>query len=98
MTEHEPTNPLAGRRLEPHWRRLVATLRCHGITQVVDVRANIVRYAAVFRASGYLGRIVDFEALKATHAEIARVADLDEHWIGTPSSISWRFLDSRFIS
>jgi FkbM family methyltransferase len=83
-TEHAPTNPLTGKTLGPHWRRLAAMLQRHGITLAVDIGANIGQYGAALRASGYTGRMVSVEPLSTAHAELARAAGRDGNWIVAP--------------
>ena len=81
---------IAGRLLgrggrKPHKTRagqIAMTLARHGVTLVLDVGANTGQTGLELRGAGYMGRIVSFEPVAASRAELAKV--LDERWEMAP--------------
>ena len=61
-------------------RRRQRLLCSRGITLVLDVGANVGRYAEALRTSGYSGRIVSFEPLSAPYSELAERSSGDRLW------------------
>jgi FkbM family methyltransferase len=55
-------------------------LRSGGVDCVVDAGANVGQYAQALRRSGYRGRIVSFEPVRASYAELERAARDDDDW------------------
>lgn len=51
---------------------------------IFDIGANVGQYASTLRKSGFLGRIVSFEAIPAVHADLAAAASGDPNWIVAP--------------
>jgi FkbM family methyltransferase len=61
-------------------RRRQRLLRSREISLVLDVGANVGRYAEALRSSGYGGRIVSFEPLPQPFAELAQRSSSDPQW------------------
>ncbi|HET6551643.1 MAG TPA: FkbM family methyltransferase [Solirubrobacter sp.] len=55
-------------------------LRRRRVNCVIDVGANRGQYALALRRAGYAGRIVSFEPVPATFAELEAAADGDPRW------------------
>jgi FkbM family methyltransferase len=55
-------------------------LRLHRVNCVIDVGANRGQYALALRRAGYAGRIVSFEPVPATFAELEAAAAGDPRW------------------
>jgi FkbM family methyltransferase len=51
---------------------------------VLDVGANIGQYAALLRKSGFVGRIISFEALPTVHAQLSAASARDQNWVVAP--------------
>jgi len=60
--------------------QLQAILNSAKIDTVIDVGANEGQYAAALRASGYRGRIISFEPLRAAHERLLRASARDREW------------------
>ncbi|HEX2667416.1 MAG TPA: FkbM family methyltransferase [Gammaproteobacteria bacterium] len=63
--------------LDSHLKQLFARL---GVDCVLDVGANQGQYGAMLRKAGYKGRIVSFEPVKATFAQLKARAAGDPDW------------------
>lgn len=70
--------------LASHWLRLVALLRAHDVSLVVDVGANVGQYARALLRHGYRGRIVSYEPVAAAHATLTEAASHHENWSVAP--------------
>jgi FkbM family methyltransferase len=72
--------PRDERTLTPEETRRVRLLRSMDITVVLDVGANVGRYAAQLRRIGFGSRIVSFEPLAEPFAALAEAAARDSRW------------------
>ncbi|MGM0562557.1 MAG: FkbM family methyltransferase [Pseudomonadota bacterium] len=61
------------------YQRLLA-FREYNVDLIFDVGANTGQYASEMRSSGYKGRIVSFEPLKAAFDQLAKNAGKDPAW------------------
>jgi FkbM family methyltransferase len=61
-------------------RRRQRLMRSRGITVVLDVGANVGRFAESLRTSGYAGRIISFEPLSEPFRELAERSASDPLW------------------
>ena len=55
-----------------------------GARTMLDVGANSGQFARGLRQAGYAETIVSFEPLSQVHAELARAASRDSHWVVAP--------------
>lgn len=60
--------------------KLIHQIARRGIDVVFDVGANTGQFARELRSVGYAGRIVSFEPVRATFAQLASNAGLDPQW------------------
>lgn len=67
-----------------HWPRIVALLRAHDVSLVLDVGANVGQYGQALRNNGYRGRIVSFEPVAAAHAALCALTRDDDAWTVAP--------------
>jgi FkbM family methyltransferase len=72
LTRFDPSSTDDARRM-----RILAR---HGITLTLDVGANVGQYAQQLRMSGFKGRIVSFEPLPESFAQLTLNAASDENW------------------
>ncbi|KRD42919.1 hypothetical protein ASE38_01085 [Cellulomonas sp. Root930] len=56
------------------------TLSAHGITEVLDIGANVGQYALSLRRAGFAGRIISCEPLSGAFGELKRRAARDDSW------------------
>ena len=68
------------RAAETSEARMAAILRRRGVTDVLDVGANIGQYGSHLRRFGYAGRIHSFEPLPDAFASLERAATGDPDW------------------
>jgi FkbM family methyltransferase len=61
-------------------RRRQALMKRHGISTVVDIGANVGRYAERLRDLHYSGRIISFEPLPVAYSKLARKSKRDDKW------------------
>lgn len=59
---------------------VAGTLEHFGIKTVLDVGANVGQYASMLRAQGYAGRILSFEPVAASYAQLKEAAKGDPLW------------------
>jgi len=74
----------------PADRRRLEAIRRNSINAVIDVGASIGEFGAKLRASGYRGRIVSFEPLSGSFAELRRRAEDDSMWTVVHAAIGER--------
>ena len=61
-------------------RSLMGLVQQEQINLVLDVGANVGRFATDLRACGYTGRIISYEPLPAAHASLKAQAENDPNW------------------
>jgi FkbM family methyltransferase len=59
---------------------LIGLLRQEKINLVLDVGANTGQFADELRTCGYIGRIISFEPIAATHSQLCARAEKDPDW------------------
>ncbi len=64
----------------PDLRRRLKLMHHFGIDLVLDVGADTGEYVQQLRRHGYEGRVVSFEPLPRSFAELRRAAAADPHW------------------
>ena len=66
--------------LNHHLHRRIALMAKRKIDLVLDVGANVGQFGVSLRQTGYGGRIVSFEPMKAAFAMLQRTASKDALW------------------
>jgi FkbM family methyltransferase len=61
-------------------RKRVEVIRAAGVNVVLDVGAGVGQFAGWLRGEGYVGRIISFEPVEETFAELQRRAAADPTW------------------
>jgi FkbM family methyltransferase len=64
----------------PDWARRARIAAAQGVTVVLDVGAHVGAYGKEVRHAGYRGRIVSFEPLSSSYAELEAAATGDGRW------------------
>lgn len=60
--------------------QVTRTLSSRGVTDVLDIGANVGQYGVGLRRTGYAGRIISCEPLSGAHAQLARRASRAGNW------------------
>jgi len=66
------------------WAQLVQQLAFHEVNVVLDVGANVGQFGRKLRDSGFLGKIVSFEATSTSYAKLLEESKRDQDWIVAP--------------